>query len=110
MRRIAFILALQLLFVTGFAQPLMDSTVLDYVRLLSPEKLYLHTDREIYNIGDTIWFRGYLRNASENAEYKECNYLYVELLAPKYETQVSSGTSEEVVRIRDRVKVRVASQ
>ena len=109
MKHISLTTALLLMAVIGFAQPSMDSTVSDYVRLLSPEKLYLHTDREVYNIGDTIWFRGYLRNASENAEYKECNYLYVELLAPKYETQVSSGTSEEVVRIRDRVKVKRGS-
>ena len=50
-----------------------------YSSFLSPEKVYLHTDREVYNIGDTIWFRGYLENVSDLAEYPACNYLYVEL-------------------------------
>lgn len=73
--------------------------------LLSPEKLYLHTDREVYNIGDTIWFRAYLQNASAYAEYKECNYLYVELLSSKFEN-TASGVRKNVTRIRDRVKVK----
>ena len=77
----------------------------DYARLLSPEKVYLHTDREIYNIGDTIWFRGYLENVADQAEYPECNYLYVELFSKKWELNLQNTRSEEL-RMRTRVKVK----
>ena len=74
-------------------------------QLLSPEKLYLHTDREVYNIGDTIWLRGYLQNASSQAAYSPCNYLYVELLSAKYEKNIK-GEREDVKRLRQRVKIK----
>ena len=77
----------------------------DWSRLLSPEKVYLHTDREVYNIGDTIWFRGYLQNASALAENAPCNYLYVELFSSKYEKNIKN-IREERTRMRQRVKVK----
>ena len=77
-----------------------------YARLLAPEKLYLHTDREVYNIGDTIWFRGYLKNASSQAEFPECNYLYVELFSSMWERNYYSNRSEESWEMRKRVKVK----
>lgn len=48
----------------------------------SPEKLYLHVDRTAYCAGETIWFNGYLKNASSERQEKESNYIYVELTAP----------------------------
>ena len=77
----------------------------EYARLLSPEKVYLHTDREVYNIGDTLWFRGYLENVAEQAEYPACNYLYVELFSSKWERNVQNVRTEQV-RLRQRVKVK----
>ena len=49
----------------------------------SPEKLYLHIDRTCYNSGETIWFKGWLENASESARLSLSNYIYVELLDGK---------------------------
>jgi len=46
----------------------------------SPEKLYLHIDRTYFATGETIWFKGYLANASAKAFQKESNFIYVELL------------------------------
>lgn len=46
----------------------------------SPEKLYLHLDRTYFATGETVWFKGYLENASSGALQKESNYIYVELL------------------------------
>lgn len=107
MKKIGVIILL-LVSAMGFAQNPIVNTFDDYTRLLSPEKLYLQTDREVYNVGDTVWFKGYLRNASDNSEYKECNYLYVEVLASVYEEASKSylTKSGDVTKIYNRVKVK----
>ncbi|HKG07238.1 MAG TPA: carboxypeptidase-like regulatory domain-containing protein, partial [Pedobacter sp.] len=43
------------------------------------EKLYVHTDRSFYNIGDTLWFKAYLFDASSLVASKRSGILYVEL-------------------------------
>ena len=106
MRRIAiFLLALIFMPVSALSQG-QDTIFSAWSRLLSPEKVYLHTDREVYNIGDTIWFRGYLKNVSDLAVYPECNYLYVELSSARWEHDFYKGTSESRTRVRHRVKVK----
>ncbi len=52
----------------------------NYSRLLSPEKVYLHTDKDVYFATDTIWISGYVENASYASEFAESNYIYVELM------------------------------
>lgn len=52
----------------------------NWSQLLSPEKVYLHTDKDVYFATDTIWFSGYVENASYAAEFEESNYVYVELI------------------------------
>ena len=52
----------------------------NYSKLLSPEKVYLHTDKDVYSATDTIWISGYVENASYAAEFDESNYIYVELM------------------------------
>ena len=49
-----------------------------YTQLLSPEKVYLHTDKDVYFATDTIWFSGYVENTSYTSEFDESNYIYVE--------------------------------
>jgi hypothetical protein len=46
---------------------------------LPVEKLYLHTDKPYYNIGDTVWFKAYLVNGSNLTPSKMSGLLYVEL-------------------------------
>lgn len=58
--------------------------------LISPEKVYLHTDRDIYNASDTIWVSGYVENATWNSEFPESNYIYVELISSQLNINVSS--------------------
>ncbi len=53
----------------------------NYSKLLSPEKVYLHTDKDVYFATDTIWFSGYVENASYASEFDESNYIYVELIS-----------------------------
>ena len=83
-----------------------DSLFIQYSKLLSPEKVYLHTDREVYNLGDTIWFRGYLQNASAIQEYPESNYIYVDIIASKWERTLEKLAPVEKQRIRERVKIK----
>jgi hypothetical protein len=46
------------------------------------EKTYLHTDRDVYAQGDTLWFKAYLVNGQDNKPASSSGSLYVELLAP----------------------------
>lgn len=46
---------------------------------LQQEKLYIHTDKPRYQIGDTIWLRGTLVNAVTHSLAVKTNYIYVEL-------------------------------
>ena len=66
-----------------------------YSRLLSPEKLYLHVDKDTYCAGDTIWFKAYLKNNSVVAEFPESNYIYVELVGYQWQTKHMSKLSKE---------------
>jgi hypothetical protein len=43
------------------------------------EKVYLHTDKPYYNIGDTLWFKSYLLDRVSLADSRVSNLLYVEL-------------------------------
>lgn len=47
---------------------------------LAPEKLFLHMDRTGYLAGETIWFNGYLTNASRRSVKAPSRYIYTELL------------------------------
>jgi hypothetical protein len=35
-----------------------------YRQTQQPEKIYLHTDREMYAAGDTVWFKAYIVHAA----------------------------------------------
>jgi uncharacterized protein YfaS (alpha-2-macroglobulin family) len=46
------------------------------------EKVYLHTDRNIYYPGDDIWFKAYLINAADRSLSVQSRSLHVELISP----------------------------
>lgn len=100
--KILILAALSLWSAAAFSQENFEA----FSKFLSPEKLYLQTDREVYCVGDTLWFSGYLRNASGFAEYKECNFIYVEILASLVESDVYLGQDLEQEKVRVRVKVK----
>ena len=50
--------------------------------LFPQEKLYLHTDKNIYVSGERVWFRAYLADAVLHTPSFESRYVYVELLNP----------------------------
>lgn len=65
------------------AQQYADTTVMgnfmNRLATLPQEKLHVHTDRDVYTAGDTIWFRAYLVNASTLQECDFSNFVYAEL-------------------------------
>ena len=47
--------------------PLPDSLLFRYNTFstwFSPEKVYLHFDRSCYKAGETVWFKGWVQEAS----------------------------------------------
>ncbi len=47
---------------------------------VSSEKVYLHTDRDFFFLGDTIWFKAYLLNGQSLSLVSDIQNLYVELI------------------------------
>ncbi len=76
----------------------------NYSKLLSPEKVYLHTDKDVYFATDTIWFSGYVENASYASEFDESNYIYVELITDQLQRKESSFS--EYAEYKNSVSVR----
>lgn len=46
------------------------------------EKIYVHTDRNYYMGGDTIWLRAHVVDAASHRPVSMSKYVYVELKAP----------------------------
>ena len=64
-----------------------------FVTRCAPEKLFLHFDRTYYAIGETIYFDGYLQNATARSILPLSRYIYVEL-------QDAKGDNKARVKIR----------
>ena len=61
----------------------LDSLLLRYKLYsawCSPEKVYLHLDRTCYTAGETIWFKGWVQEASSSSVMPPSNYLYAEVI------------------------------
>lgn len=75
-----------LLLLTGFQWIDDDFTqhiaakLLDYRRVFSQEKAYLHLDKPYYTTGDTLWFKSYLVEGSLHLADSASNLLYVDLI------------------------------
>ena len=52
----------------------------DYGRNLAPEKTYLHTDKDFYTNGETIWFKTYLVDGISHDRSDRSKVVYVELV------------------------------
>ncbi|WP_343486218.1 MG2 domain-containing protein [Allomuricauda sp. d1] len=72
----------------AFQIPYQQNSVFDsivdklkrYVKEDSPEKIYVHTDKNLYVAGDTIWFKTYLVDGVHHLASTKSNVVYVELL------------------------------
>jgi hypothetical protein len=72
----------------GEGSPMLDSLLLrfnSYVSWCSPEKVYLHFDRTCYTAGETIWFKGWMQEASRRSVLPPSKFLYAEVLDDKGE-------------------------
>ncbi|KQB41904.1 TonB-dependent receptor plug [Flavobacterium daejeonense] len=47
------------------------------------EKIYLHTDRTTYFMGEDLWYKAYVVKASNNLLFDQSGILYVELISPE---------------------------
>lgn len=51
-----------------------------YISRSAPEKIYLHTDKDLYAHDETIWFKAYLINGVNHTISNKSKVIYVELL------------------------------
>jgi len=56
------------------------TNIINFNREYPQEKVYLHMDNRSYYIGDTIWFKAYVMNATTLRPTETSGVLYVELL------------------------------
>lgn len=70
---------------TAFAQtsPPQTSTEKATGVKLVFEKIFVHTDREIYAAGDTIWYKVYLINPQNNKPINISGSVHVQLISPQ---------------------------
>ena len=85
MKKIVFLLLVNLLSVSAYSSELFDSLQVKFDNQLlqfPQEKVYVHTDRNCYMGGDTIWFRAYVVDALTHKPASVSKYLYVDLVTP----------------------------
>ena len=54
-----------------------------YNKHISPEKVYVHTDRTLYKSGEAVWFAVYVRDGLTLEPSPKSDIVYVEWLSPK---------------------------
>ena len=64
------------------AQNTANSQTEDTSAIPDIEKVYVHTDRSCYTIGESLWYKAYLVYAYTNVLFDHSNALYVELVSP----------------------------
>ncbi|MBA0883078.1 hypothetical protein [Flavobacterium undicola] len=60
------------------------------------EKVYLHTDKSIYFIGEDLWYKAYNVRAYNNLLFDNSNILYVELISPDSKIITRNKTNIEM--------------
>nr|WP_288833949.1 TonB-dependent receptor plug domain-containing protein [uncultured Flavobacterium sp.] len=60
------------------------------------EKVYLHTDRTRYFVGEDLWYKAYNVRAYNNILFDNSNILYVELISPEAKIIARNKTNLEM--------------
>ena len=77
----------------------------------SIEKIYLHTDRSYYNIGESLWYKAYSVYGYTNILFDNSNLLYVELISPDSKivarniTRLEAGLGHGDIKLTDSIGV-----
>lgn len=64
------------------------SLFLEHYAKAPQEKAYVHTDRDYYAAGDTVWFRAYIVDAASNQLTDRSKFVYLELLDNSADTLI----------------------
>jgi hypothetical protein len=75
----------------------------------SIEKIYIHTDRSTYIIGESLWYKAYSVYAYNNILFNKSNVLYVELISPdskiiaRNKTRLEDGLAHGDFKLSDSI-------
>ncbi|MFG6685282.1 TonB-dependent receptor plug domain-containing protein [Mariniflexile sp. HNIBRBA6329] len=78
------------------------------------EKVYIHTDRTTYTLGESLWYKAYSVYAYNNILFNESNILYVELISPdskiisRNKTPLENGLGHGDFKLTDSIGVKKA--
>ena len=78
------------------------------------EKIYLHTDRTTYTLGESLWYKAYSVYAYNHLLYSNSNVLYVELISPQskiiaqHKIRMYEGLGHGDFKLTDSVGVKAA--
>ncbi|MBD8387453.1 TonB-dependent receptor plug domain-containing protein [Dysgonomonas sp. BGC7] len=61
---------------------LYQNKFLEQIKASPQEKIYMHTDRTSYIVGDTLWFKLYLIDAIVHLPSENSRFAYVEMINP----------------------------
>jgi hypothetical protein len=74
LRQLVFMAAIVAMSTIARSQAL-DSTLAQYNRNYQPEKVWLHYDKDVYQAGETIWFKAYLMDGLFPAQQTKTIYI-----------------------------------
>ena len=79
MMRVLILILISIIYAHDAHCQATDGDVLHYYEKVPQEKLFVHTDKDYYVAGDTVWFRVHVADAATNKVASRSKYVYLEL-------------------------------